>query len=200
MTAAERAKADAARYTPRFTTEAPRRMVRPELPNNYDATMGGKATIPQYEANNRKMYSLAPVPTAGSPDDLQRIASRYGNGVVTPATNPKLGAPAPAAIAGRYSFPAPSSDVVDPQYTAPADAASTAQMQQPSWFQGALADASGRARGMGAAPENNAPSRWAVSGRGSQTPSTIRYYQNKDIRDKRMNPQRSRREEDWSPY
>jgi hypothetical protein len=193
MNAYDRARADAARYTPRFTTEAPRRMVKPMLPNSYDATQGGKASIPQYEANNAAMYQLQPVDQAS---DLQRIANRYGNGVVTPATSPAV-----VPIAQRYgATPAmggmPSQDAgfreVGPS--------SAAQAQAPGWFQGALADAGAKARGMGPQLENNTQSRWAISGRNSQTPSTMRYYQNKDIRDKRMNPQKQNRRSNWMPY
>ena len=202
MTAQERAKADAARYTPRFTTEAPKRMVRPELPNNYDATMGRNkwgnmnASDEQYLENNRKMYSLVEVPQpqgsqaqaqawqAPTQADAVSIARRFGGGAQAQNTamyaqRGTWGAPAPAAaaIAGRYAAPsAPLSTEAD-AFTNPGEPVS-------SWTSGALPNVNPSSY---SGPAPAVGSRWSTKmdapTQRSSAEQTMSYYRRKAARE-----------------
>ncbi len=120
MTAAEQAQADAKRYAVRFTTDAPKRQVRPKLPNSFDAAQRDTRGVPtvsdaQYRTNNRDMYSLTDVPATGTPVDRgwqsptnpMAIAERYGGrdamvqtGANMVSATPQGGSAGPSGPAG----------------------------------------------------------------------------------------------------
>lgn len=202
MTAQERARADAKRYTPRFVGDAKTQLVRPMLPANYDVAARDKnglasrtpeemARLSQMQRTLVNVPDAAPAPTAGwqAPKltDVAKIAQRYGGGdsglpsgmayqntmmAGQRAGNPQMWPqPKPTGSAGPVG-----NGLVPPE------------TQVPDWFQERQAQASANADAMGSQTEGNAQQRWTSGGRTSNTPSTIRFYQRKDIRDRRMNP------------
>lgn len=118
----------------------PTRMVRPKLPNNYDATEGRNrwgapnASVDKYLDNNRKMYEMEDVPPMARPvnngwmapgiSGAMDVARRYGSGPDTGdmgdlavqqtatqlARNPSVNAAARWGVAAKPSAPRPSTE------------------------------------------------------------------------------------------
>jgi len=163
MTAADRYKSDMRRWQPRFSTDAGTRLVRPELPNNFDAAQHNRWGTPtaseqQYQANNRAMYNLVDIPPVApavprgwqSPSavDALSIAGRYGGDEAMADTSMN--------ILGSNRWQPVLNNAPPPRQGPPAP---TATPSTPAWFQSALADASERS--ITQRPTGNAQQRWS---------------------------------------
>ena len=194
MTSADRYQSDMRRWQPRFSTDAGTRLVRPELPNNFDAAQHNRWGIPtaseqQYQANNRAMYNLVDIPPVApavprgwqSPSavDALSIAGRYGGDEAMADTSMN--------ILGSNGWQPVLNNPQAPMQGPPAP---TSTPSTPAWFQSALADASERTSTMGGVDDpisyksrmmdnlesrssQNAQQRWSQGGQQEAQGSTI---------------------------
>jgi len=198
MTAQERRKYDQSRYGPRFADEPKQQLVRPELPNNYDAAQKNSQGVPttspaQYQENNRRMYSLQPIPTMGkavprgwqapTPMDSLAIGGQYGGAQGTGSTFSNLtGIPSASAPPSLQPGMAPTPMQRRPMSAlgvSPAFAHDDIESSQPSWFQDAQSQASARAATLVPPSENTFQKhqRMAQEGTGGTRPiSAARRY------------------------
>lgn len=119
----------------RYSMNRPKVMVAPQLPNNFDATQGGKATPGQIAQNSKQMYNLQPVtppkpPQWQAPHPSQALAIQ--NKYQTPGTTAKLTAGNVTDAKGNGGTPkvgplAPAKPAINPVVAAPATPAAPPQ-------------------------------------------------------------------------